>query len=484
MQKSHNIKLMIGILFFFGIIVFSNPLRANAYPDFSEIAAKYADSVVNISSKQSVKSSDPFEGLDPEDIPDVFRDWYEKNKNSQRPESASSLGSGFVIDEEGIIITNAHVILDANEIDVIFSNEVILPAELVGKDTKTDIAVLRVKPAEGQNLVALEFGDSDELQVGQWVMAIGNPFGLGGTVTAGIVSAKNRDIRSGPYDNFIQTDAAINRGNSGGPLFNTNGKVVGINSAIISTTGGSVGIGFAIPSKTATSVIEQLIEYGETRRGWLGVRIQEVSEDIASSLGMNGASGALVVSVDDDGPAKQAGIKSGDIILRFNDVVIATMRELPRVVAETKVGTRAEVEIWRKNRAIKKSVVIERLNEGSLVPTGLSEDMESTDVDNTSVLNLGFSLSNVNEDLSAKYDFSPNQKGLVVTQIDDQSDAFKRGLQEGDVINVLNEQDLYSVNQFIRIIDKYKKADKNLLLIKVVRGKNMIRVFPIDISID
>ena len=484
MQKSHNIKLMIGILFFFGIIVFSNPLRANAYPDFSEIAAKYADSVVNISSKQSVKSSDPFEGLDPEDIPDVFREWYEKNKNSQRPESASSLGSGFVIDEEGIIITNAHVILDANEIDVIFSNEVILPAELVGKDTKTDIAVLRVKPAEGQNLVALEFGDSDELQVGQWVMAIGNPFGLGGTVTAGIVSAKNRDIRSGPYDNFIQTDAAINRGNSGGPLFNTNGKVVGINSAIISTTGGSVGIGFAIPSKTATSVIEQLIEYGETRRGWLGVRIQEVSEDIASSLGMNGASGALVVSVDDDGPAKQAGIKSGDIILRFNDVVIATMRELPRVVAETKVGTRAEVEIWRKNRAIKKSVVIERLNEGSLVPTGLSEDMESTDVDNTSVLNLGFSLSNVNEDLSAKYDFSPNQKGLVVTQIDDQSDAFKRGLQEGDVINVLNEQDLYSVNQFIRIIDKYKKADKNLLLIKVVRGKNMIRVFPIDISID
>ncbi|MEC7670874.1 MAG: Do family serine endopeptidase, partial [Pseudomonadota bacterium] len=403
---------------------------------------------------------------------------------SQRPESASSLGSGFVIDEEGIIITNAHVILDANEIDVIFSNGVILPAELVGKDTKTDIAVLRVEPAEGQNLVALEFGNSDELKVGQWVMAIGNPFGLGGTVTAGIVSAKNRDIRSGPYDNFIQTDAAINRGNSGGPLFNTNGKVIGINSAIISTTGGSVGIGFAIPSKTATAVIEQLIEYGETRRGWLGVRIQEVSEDIASSLGMNDASGALVVSVDDDGPAKRAGIKSGDIILKFNDVVIDTMRELPRVVAETKVGTRAEVEIWRKNKVINKSVVIERLNEGSLVPVESPDVEDNTDVDNTSVLNLGFSLSNVSKELAAKYDFTPNQKGLVVTQIDNQSDAFKRGLQEGDVINVINEPDLYSVNQFIRIIDKYKKADKNLLLIKVVRGKNMIRVFPIDISID
>ncbi len=484
MQKVYKIKSILGIFLIFGIIVIANPLHANAHADFSEIAAKYADSVVNISSKQSVKRSDPFDGLNPEDIPDVFRDWYEKNKNSQQPESASSLGSGFVIDKEGIIITNAHVILDANEIDVIFSNGVILPAELLGKDTKTDIAVLRVEPSEGQNLVALEFGDSDELQVGQWVMAIGNPFGLGGTVTAGIVSAKNRDIRSGPYDNFIQTDAAINRGNSGGPLFNTNGKVVGINSAIISTTGGSVGIGFAIPSKTATPVIEQLIEYGETRRGWLGVRIQEVTEDIASSLGMNDASGALVVSVDDNGPAKQAGIKSGDIILKFNGVAIDTMRELPRVVAETKIGTRAEVEIWRKNKSINKSVVIERLNEGSLVPIESSDDKDNTDLDNTSILNLGFSLSNVSKELSAKYDFALEQKGLVVTQIDNQSDAFKRGLQEGDVINVINEQELYSVNQFIRIIDKYKKADKNLLLIKVVRGKNMIRVFPIDISID
>ena len=357
MKKSYIIKSALGIILILGIMIFANPTHANSYPDFSEIASKYADSVVNISSKQSVKTSDPFEGLNPEDIPDVFREWYENNRNSQRPESASSLGSGFVIDEEGIIITNAHVILDADEIEVIFSDGIILPADLVGKDTKTDIAVLSVKPAEGQSLVALEFGDSDELQVGQWVMAIGNPFGLGGTVTAGIVSAKNRDIRSGPYDNFIQTDAAINRGNSGGPLFNTDGKVVGINSAIISTTGGSVGIGFAIPSKTATPVIEQLIEYGETRRGWLGVRIQEVSDDIASSLGMGGASGALVVSVDDNGHEKLAGIKSGDIILTFNGAKIDTMRELPRAVAETKLGTRAEVEIWRKDKTIKKYVI-------------------------------------------------------------------------------------------------------------------------------
>ena len=484
MKKSYIIKSVQGIIFILGIIIFANPVYANTYPDFSEIASKYADSVVNISSKQSVKTSDPFEGLNPEDIPDVFREWYEKNRNSQRPESASSLGSGFVIDEEGIIITNAHVILDADEIEVIFSDGIILPADLVGKDTKTDIAVLSVKPAEGQSLVALEFGDSDELQVGQWVMAIGNPFGLGGTVTAGIVSAKNRDIRSGPYDNFIQTDAAINRGNSGGPLFNTDGKVVGINSAIISTTGGSGGIGFAIPSKKATPVIEQLIEYGETRRGWLGVRIQEVSDDIASSLGMGGASGALVVSVDDNGPAKQAGIKSGDIILTFNGAKIDTMRELPRAVAETKVGTRAEVEIWRKDKSIKKYVIIERLNEGGIVAQEPEGEEDNADVDNTSILNLGFSLSNINEELSLKYDFSPDQKGLVVTEIDSQSDAYKRGLQEGDVINVINERDLYSINQFIRIIDKNKKENKELLLIKVVRGKNMIRVFPIDISSD
>ncbi len=484
MQKSYTMNSLLGIFFILGTLMLAVPSYANTYPDFSEIATKYADSVVNISSKQSVKNSDPFDGLNPEDIPDVFRDWYEKNKNAPQPESASSLGSGFVIDDEGIIITNAHVILDANEIDVIFSNGIVLPAVLLGKDTKTDIAVLRVEPAEGQDLVALEFGDSDELRVGQWVIAIGNPFGLGGTVTAGIVSAKNRDIRSGPYDNFIQTDASINRGNSGGPLFDTNGKVVGINSAIISTTGGSVGIGFAIPSKTATPVIEQLIQYGETRRGWLGVRIQEVSEDIATSLGMESASGALVVSIDDNGPAKQAGIKSGDIILTFNGEEINTMRELPRVVAETKVGTKAEVEIWRKNKSIKKYVVIERLNEAGFVATEPILEDDNSNLDNTTVLDLGFSLSKISEELALKYDFSDQQKGLVVTEIDEDSDAYSRGLQVGDVINVINEQDLYSVSQFIRIIDKYKKANKNLLLIKVVRGKNMIRVFPIDISSD
>ncbi|MEL0184923.1 MAG: Do family serine endopeptidase, partial [Hyphomicrobiales bacterium] len=386
------------------------------------------------------------------------------------------------IDEEGIILTNAHVILDADEIDVIFSNGIVLSAELLGKDTKTDLAVLKINPEPEQDLLALEFGDSDNLKVGEWVMAIGNPFGLGGTVTAGIVSAKNRDIRSGPYDNFIQTDAAINRGNSGGPLFNADGEVVGINSAIISTTGGSVGIGFAIPSKTAISVIDQLIEYGETRRGWLGVRIQEVSDDIAESLGLNETMGALVVAVDDSGPAKPAGIKSGDVILNFDNQPINTMRELPRIVAETKIGKKVKVEVWRNNKSVTKYVVIDRLNEANLVAS--IEDEPDMDTDNSTSLDLGFSLSTLSDDLSEKYDLNDKQKGLVVTVIDEQSDAFKRGLREGDLINVINEQDLYSVDQFVRIIEKYRRANRDLMLIKAVRGQNMIRVFPIKVTND
>jgi len=423
-----------------------------------------------------------FQGLDPNEIPDVFKDWYEKNKNSQQQQAPSSLGSGFVIDEEGIILTNAHVILDADEINVIFSNGIVLSAELLGKDTKTDLAVLKINPEPEQDLLALEFGDSDNLKVGEWVMAIGNPFGLGGTVTAGIVSAKNRDIRSGPYDNFIQTDAAINRGNSGGPLFNADGEVVGINSAIISTTGGSVGIGFAIPSKTAISVIDQLIEYGETRRGWLGVRIQEVSDDIAESLGLNETMGALVVAVDDSGPAKPAGIKSGDVILNFDNQPITTMRELPRIVAETKIGKKVKVEVWRNNKSVTKYVVIDRLNESNLVAS--IDDVPDVDLDNSTSLDLGFSLSTLTDDLSQRYDLNDKQKGLVVTVIDEQSDAFKRGLREGDLINVINEQDLYSVDQFVRIIEKYRRANRDLMLIKALRGQNMIRVFPIKVTND
>ena len=471
----------------YGLVIFitnSSLSLGNNYADFSEIAEIYADSVVNISSKQKIENANPFNGIDPEEVPDVFKEYYEKNKNPQQQEKYSSLGSGFIIDNKGIIVTNAHVIQDADEIEVTFSNGIILSAEIIGKDPKTDIAVLKVIPQPDQKLLALEFGDSDKLRVGEWVVAIGNPFGLGGTVTAGIVSAKNRDIRAGPYDNFIQTDAAINKGNSGGPLFNTNGQVVGINSAIISTTGGSVGIGFAIPSKTAISIVEQLLEFGETKRGWLGVRIQDVTEDIASSLGLDEPKGALVVAVDEKSPARNAGIKSGDVIIEFNNVPVNVMRKLPRIVAETKVGSKVEVKIWRNNRSINKYVVVERLNEVLLINNDIEDEDGNDIIEDSFVLNLGFSLNKINKELSDAYNFNVNQKGLVVTKINNESDSYKRGLREGDVVNVINEPELYSKNQFMRIIEKYRNANRNLMLIKVVRGKNMIKVFPIDISLD
>jgi serine protease Do len=480
MNKYFQISIYVLVIF----ITNSSLSLGNNYADFSEISEIYADSVVNISSKQKIENANPFNGIDPEEVPDVFKEYYERNKNPQQQEKYSSLGSGFIIDNKGIIVTNAHVIQDADEIEVTFSNGIILSAEIIGKDPKTDIAVLKVIPQPDQKLLALEFGDSDKLRVGEWVVAIGNPFGLGGTVTAGIVSAKNRDIRAGPYDNFIQTDAAINKGNSGGPLFNTNGQVVGINSAIISTTGGSVGIGFAIPSKTAISIVEQLLEFGETKRGWLGVRIQDVTEDIASSLGLDEPKGALVVAVDEKSPARNAGIKSGDVIIEFNNIPVNVMRKLPRIVAETKVGSKVEVKIWRNNRSINKYVVVERLNEVLLTNTDIEDEDGNDIIEDSFVLNLGFSLNKINKELSDAYNFNVNQKGLVVTKINNESDSYKRGLREGDVVNVINEPELYSKNQFMRIIEKYRNANRNLMLIKVVRGKNMIKVFPIDISLD
>ncbi len=270
----------------------------------------------------------------------------------------NSLGSGFVVDPAGIIITNNHVIEDADEIEVNLSDGSKLKAELKGRDGKTDLAVLKVKPPHP--LTAVTFGNSDSIRVGDWVMAIGNPFGLGGSVTLGIVSARNRNINSGPYDDFIQTDAAINRGNSGGPLFNMAGEVVGINTAIISPSGGSIGIGFSIPSNTARRVIDQLVAFGETRRGWLGVKIQEVTDDLAKSLKLDMARGALVADVTPTGPAEKAGIKPGDVVVKFDNKPVHEMRDLPRIVADTPVGTKVAIEVLRKGNPMTFTVELGR----------------------------------------------------------------------------------------------------------------------------
>ena len=284
-----------------------------------------------------------------------------RTRAAETPRRVNSLGSGFVIDPSGLVVTNNHVIADADEITVVFNDGSKLKAELIGKDTKTDLALLRVKP--DKPLKAVKFGDSDKLRLGEWVIAIGNPFSLGGSVTAGIVSARNRDINSGPYDNYIQTDAAINRGNSGGPLFNLDGEVIGVNTAIISPSGGSIGIGFAVPSKTAVAVIDQLREFKEVRRGWLGVRIQQVTDEIAESLSIKPARGALVAGIDDKGPAKPAGIEPGDVIVKFDGKDIKEMRDLPKIVGETPVGKDVPVLVIRKGKEETKTVRLGRLED-------------------------------------------------------------------------------------------------------------------------
>ena len=307
----------------------------------------------------------------------------------------------------GIVVTNNHVIADADEITVVFNDGSKLKAELIGKDSKTDLAVLRVKP--DKPLKAVKFGNSDKLRLGEWVIAIGNPFSLGGSVTAGIVSARNRDINSGPYDNYIQTDAAINRGNSGGPLFNLDGEVVGVNTAIISPSGGSIGIGFAVPANTAMAVIDQLREFKEVRRGWLGVRIQQVTDDIAESLGIKPVRGALVAGVDDKGPAKPAGIEPGDVIVKFDGKDIKEMRDLPKIVGDTPIGKDVPVVVIRKGKEETKTVRLGRLED---TPQQASVKTDAPAEDKSVVQKaLGLNLASMSDDLRKKYKIKDAREG-------------------------------------------------------------------------
>src|SRR5450432_3109229 len=359
----------------------STPALARGPDGIADVAEKVIDAVVNISTSQTVEAKGGGEGrgampqLPPGSPFEEFFDDFFKNRrggpggNSKggdrsgdmQPRKTNSLGSGFIVDTSGIVVTNNHVIADADEINVIMNDGTKIKAELVGVDKKTDLAVLKFKPAKP--LIAVNFGDSDKLRLGEWVIAIGNPFSLGGTVTAGIVSARNRDISSGPYDNYIQTDAAINRGNSGGPLFNLDGEVIGVNTLIISPSGGSIGIGFAVPSKTVAGVVDSLRQFGELRRGWLGVRIQQVTDEIAESLSIKPPRGALIAGVEEKGPAKPAGIEPGDVVVKFDGKDIKEMRDLPKIVAETPVGKDVDVLIIRKGKEEKKTVKLGRLED-------------------------------------------------------------------------------------------------------------------------
>jgi len=449
------------------------PALARGPDGIADVAEQVIDAVVNISTKQTVDmSSNAMPQLPPgspfeEFFEEFFKNRKGKNGEVPTPRRVNSLGSGFIIDTSGLVVTNNHVIAGADEVSVILNDGTTLKAEIVGRDTKTDLALLKVKPEK--LLKAVKFGDSDKLRLGEWVIAIGNPFSLGGTVTAGIVSARNRDIQSGPYDNYIQTDAAINRGNSGGPLFNLNGEVVGVNTAIISPSGGSIGIGFAVPSKTVIPVIDQLREFKEVRRGWLGVRIQQVSDEIADSLNVKPARGALVAGIDDKGPAKPAGIEPGDVIVKFDGKDIKEMRDLPRIVADTPVGKDVSVTIIRKGEEVTKTVKLGRLDdaekEASLVPQKEGAAPEEKTVVKKA---LGLDLANLTDALRKQHNIKDKVKGVLITAVDPDSNAADKHLTPGMVIAEVQQQPVTTAADLQQRIDKLKKLGKKAVVLLVV----------------
>ena len=435
----------------------------------ADLAEGLLDAVVNISTSQNVggngRTQPRMQAPDGSPFQDFFDEFF-KDRQGEGPRNrkVSSLGSGFVIDaEEGIIVTNNHVIDGADDIEVNFADGSKLKAELVGADSKTDLAVLKVEPVKP--LTEVPWGQSDKMRIGDWVMAIGNPFGLGGTVTVGIISARGRDINSGPYDNFIQTDAAINRGNSGGPLFNMNGEVIGINTAIISPSGGSIGIGFAVPTELAVNVIDQLREFGETRRGWLGVQIQLVSEEIAESLGLKDAKGALVGDVFKDGPADKAGIQSGDIVLSFDGKEIETMRDLPKIVADTPVGEKVDVVLFRKGEQQTVQVEVGRLEEGEKAMTASKESDEDATEEDTAKPVLGMTLEELGEELRDAEGVSAEVKGVYILDVKEGSSAEDKGIEAGNVIIEVNQEPVSTPADVAeRVAELEKSGRKNALL--------------------
>ncbi|SON56412.1 putative periplasmic serine endoprotease DegP-like precursor [Hartmannibacter diazotrophicus] len=462
------------------------PVRA-AYaqgPDsVADLAEGLLDAVVNISTSQKVATnrSVPMPKV-PEGSPfqEFFDEFFDQQNKDNSPQRVQSLGSGFVIDSAGIIVTNNHVIEDADEIVANFNDGTKLTAELIGTDEKTDLAVLRVKPTKP--LTAVKFGDSDRIRVGDWVMAIGNPFGLGGTVTVGIVSARNRDINSGPYDNFIQTDAAINRGNSGGPLFDMFGNVIGINTAIISPSGGSIGIGFSIPSSSAKRVVDQLIQYGETRRGWLGVSIQQVTDELAESLGIGTARGALVAGISDDGPAKTAGIKPGDVIVSFDGREISQMRELPRIVADTPVGEEVDVVILRQGKEEHVKVTLGLLDETEMAQADTTVDEPQADAPKPMDKVLGLALSTLDDAARQQFSIGPDVKGVVITAVDPNSEAAEKRLMPGDTIVEVAQESVSTPEDVSKAVEKLKSMDRRSALLLVTNPDGQVRFVAVKID--
>lgn len=465
---------------FVGFLVPVSDVLARSAPDsFADLAETLMPAVVNISISTTVKNQNP--QIQGSPFEDFFEDFLERHGNGENgaKRKVASLGSGFVIDPSGVIITNNHVVQNADKITVNFSTGEKYEAKLIGRDAKTDLAVLQVKA--DKPLPFVSFGDNSKSRVGDWVIAIGNPFGLGGSLSAGVISAINRDINSGPYDSFIQTDAAINRGNSGGPLFNMDGEVIGVNTAIISPTGGSVGIGFSIPADLAVNVVKQLREYGETRRGWLGVRIQTVTNELAEGLQMATPSGALVSEIFPDGPAAKGGLKQGDVIISFNKKPVREMRDLPRIVAETNIGDKVLVEVLRRGKVMKKSVTVGRLEEaeanGAMNKPQLDKPAKPND--GSSEI-LGMTLAPLNAKTRTENGLDKNDNGVVISRIKPDSQAAFAGLRPLSIITEVDQQEIRTPEDVVRLIEKARAAGKRSVLV-LLRSKAGLRFIALRI---
>jgi len=446
---------------------------------FADLAEKLLPSVVNISTTQTITAED-FGDLPELQLPpgspfeDFFKEFLEKQGKGpggkMRKRKATSLGSGFIIDPSGFIVTNYHVIQDADEITVILQDDTNLPATVVGRDKKTDLALLKVDSKKP--LTAVTWGDSEKIRVGDWILAIGNPFGLGGTVTTGIISARARNINSGPYDEYLQTDAPINRGNSGGPMFAMDGNVIGVNTAIFSPSGGSIGIGFAVPSSMARSVIEQLKASGHVRRGWLGVRIQAVTPDIAESLELGKPRGALVSSITPDGPAAKGKFEPGDVIITFDGKDVPDMHRLPRLVAEAEVDKTVPVTVFRKGKEMVLQVKIGELSaqEEALDKKAEQDAQLMPSVASEKIDDLGVSVATITDALRKRYDLDKDSKGLVVVSLADGGIAVESNIQTGDVISEAGQHVVTAVKDLLEIVKKSKKDGKPLLLLVDRKG--------------
>ena len=462
-KKFFKLSLVIIPLIFLNSLVHSKEIPSS----FADLAEKLMPSVVNISTTQTITTSGnqlPFQFPPGSPFEDMFKEF---NKPTER--KATALGSGFIIDKKGIVVTNNHVIQGAEDIFVSVNGSKEYKAKLVGADPYMDLAVLQIESKD--TFKPVNFGNSDKARVGDWVIAIGNPFGFGGTVTSGIISSRNRDIGLTRYDDFIQTDASINQGNSGGPLFDLDGNVIGVNTAIIAPgSSGSIGIGFAIPANPASKVIEQLIKFGETKRGWLGVRIQEVTKEIAEVEKLEKPEGALVASVSENSPADKAGIKAGDIILEFDGKIVDTMRTLPKLVAQTEVGKKVSLKIWRNQKLISKKVLLGRLESSSAFKAEKEKEVEK-DINNfVKIEDLKISIRDLNKEDISERKLPESTTGVVITEIEEGSPLMF--VSVNDVIVELQKKKVINTSQFSKLLKATIKKNKKTLYLAVYNSSN------------